>query len=170
MSKQSAGVLLYRFKNRDLQVLLVHPGGPFWAKKDTGAWSIPKGEIEENENAFAAAKREASEEMGISLKNIDLSFFIELSPVKIRSDKTVFAWALESDFDTKKLKSNFFEMEYPPKSGKQKQFPEVDEVGWFSIEKAKIKINKGLTPILSELTETIKHKIEKPERENKNPK
>lgn len=156
MSKQSAGIVLYRFKNETPQVLLVHPGGPFWAKKDTGTWSIPKGEIEENENAFAAARREAYEETGINLATYDASSFIELSPVKIKSGKTIFAWAVEGDFDINEMKSNSFEMEWPPKSGKQKQFPEVDKAGWFSIEEAKLKVNKGQVPMLEEVTEKLK--------------
>jgi len=137
--------------------LLVHPGGPFWAKKDVGAWSIPKGEIEENENAFAAAKREAAEETGINLERIDPSLFIELTPVKIKSGKTILAWAVEEDFAIHELKSNSFEMEWPPKSGIRKQFPEVDKAGWFLIEEAKMKINIGQVPILEEFVEILKH-------------
>jgi predicted NUDIX family NTP pyrophosphohydrolase len=156
MSKQSAGIILYRFKNKTPQVLLVRPGGPFWAKKNIGNWSIPKGEIEENENAFAAAKRETSEETGIHFEHIDHSLFIELSPVKIKSGKTIFAWAIEEDFDTNEMKSNFFEMEWPPKSGQRKRFPEVDSAEWFSIEEAKDKVNKGQVPMLDELAEKLK--------------
>lgn len=169
MSKQSAGILFYRFKNKILQVLLVHPGGPFWAKKEIGAWSIPKGEIEENENPFAAAKREASEETGIGLTHINPFLFIALSPVKIKSGKTIFTWATEADFNTNEIKSNSFEMEWPPKSGKKEQFPEVDKAAWFTIEEATIKINKGQVPILEELTMIVKHKIRKLEGKNKNP-
>lgn len=156
MPKQSAGILLYRFRNEIPEVLLVHPGGPFWAKKDTGVWSIPKGEIEENEDPFAAAKRETTEETGINLATLDASPFIELSPVKIKSGKIIFTWAVEGDFDTNKIKSNSFEMEWPPKSGQKKQFPEADKAGWFSIEEAKIKVNKGQVAILEELACKIK--------------
>ena len=156
MLKQSAGILLYRFKNKIPQVLLVHPGSPFWSKKDTGVWSIPKGEIEENENAFAAAKREVSEETGVRLENMDSSLFIKLNSVKIKSGKTIFTWAVEGDFDTNEMKSNSFEMEWPPKSGKQKQFPEVDKAAWFSIDEAKTKINTGQVAILEELGEKLR--------------
>lgn len=163
MHKQSAGIILFRCKNKIPQVLLVHPGGPFWAKKDVGAWSIPKGEIEENENTFATAKREATEETGINLEHIDPSLFIELTPVKIKSGKTILAWAVEKDFAIHELKSNSFEMEWPPKSGIRKQFPEVDKAVWFSIEEAKIKINQGQIPILEELSRLIKHWPQKTE-------
>ncbi len=153
MSKQSAGILLYRLENNILQVLLVHPGGPFWAKKDIGTWSIPKGELEENENAFTAAKREACEETGIRLEHIDPSMFLELNPVKIKSGKTIFTWAVESDFDVRILTSNFFEMEWPPKSGIKEKFAEINKAAWFTIEEAKIKINSGQVPILDEFVE-----------------
>lgn len=156
MPKKSAGILLYRFRNEIPEVLLVHPGGPFWAKKDTGVWSIPKGEIEENEDPFAAAKRETTEETGINLATLDASSFIELSPVKIKSGKIIFTWAVEGDFDTNEIKSNPFEMEWPPKSGQKKQFPEADKAGWFSIEEAKIKVNEGQVAILEELAGKIK--------------
>src|SRR6185437_7289153 len=109
MSKQSAGILLYRFRNQISEVLLVHPGGPFWAKKDNGAWSIPKGEIEDDENPFAAAKRETAEETGMNVEIMNLSSFIELRPVKIKSGKIIFAWAIEGNFDTNEIKSNSFE-------------------------------------------------------------
>jgi len=156
MSKQSAGILLYRFRNQISEVLLVHPGGPFWAKKDNGAWSIPKGEIEDDENPFAAAKRETAEETGMNVEIMNLSSFIELRPVKIKSGKIIFAWAIEGNFDTNEIKSNSFEMEWPPKSGQIKQFPEADKAGWFSMEEAKIKINNGQVPILEELADKIK--------------
>jgi len=156
MPKQSAGILLYRFRNETPEVLLVHPGGPFWAKKDKGVWSIPKGEIEENENPFAAAKRETAEETGMNVEIMNTSSFIELSPVKIKSSKIIFTWAVEGDFDTNEIKSNSFEMEWPPKSGQRKQFPEADNAGWFSIEEAKIKVNEGQVAILEELADKIK--------------
>lgn len=155
MSKRSAGILLYRFQNGTLQVLLVHPGGPFWVKKDNGAWSIPKGEIEENENPFAAAKREAFEETGINLETINASSLIELNPVKIKSGKIILTWAAEGNFDANKIKSNLFEIEWPPRSGLQQQFPEVNKAGWFSIEEAKSKVSNGQVSILEELAEKI---------------
>lgn len=156
MPKQSAGILLYRFRNETPEVLLVHPGGPFWAKKDKGVWSIPKGEIEENENPFAAAKRETAEETGMNVEIMNTSSFIELSPVKIKSSKIIFTWAVEGDFDTNEIKSNSFEMEWPPKSGQRKQFPEADKAGWFSIDEAKIKVNEAQVAILEELADKIK--------------
>lgn len=160
MPNRSAGILLYRLRNKIPEVLLVHPGGPFWAKKDEGVWSIPKGEIEENENPFAAAIRETAEETGLDLRTINTSSFIELSPVKIKSGKLIFIWGIEADFDTDEIKSNSFEMEWPPKSGQRKQFPEVDKAEWFPIEKAKVKVNKGQIAVLEELADKIKMKSE----------
>ena len=123
MSKKSAGILLYRIKNKMLEVLLVHPGGPFWIKKDAGAWTIPKGELNVDEEPFDAAIREMKEETGIILKGN----FIELTPVKQKGGKLVYAWAKEQDVDLSDIKSNEFEMEWPPKSGKKKIFPEIEK-------------------------------------------
>src|SRR5205807_8201425 len=122
MSKKSAGLLLFRETAAGLEVLLVHPGGPFWAKKDDGSWSIPKGEFEDGEEPLAAAKREFEEEMGVPATGE----FMLLKPLKQPSGKLVFAWAVRSDFDPSRLKSNMFSMEWPPKSGLQREFPEVD--------------------------------------------
>ena len=139
MSFHSAGILLYRFVDQQLQVMLVHPGGPYWVSKDLGAWSIPKGLIEEDEPALEAAKREFKEETGFEV-NGD---FIELGALKQPSKKIVHAWALEQDLDTTKIVSNTFELEWPKHSGKLEEYPEVDKGEWFDIEQAKTKISKG---------------------------
>jgi predicted NUDIX family NTP pyrophosphohydrolase len=148
MPKHSAGVLLYRKLDNMMQVFLVHPGGPFWKNKDDGAWSVPKGEYEDDEDSLDAAKREFYEETG---QYID-GRFIKLNPIKQKSGKIVQAWAVEGDIDHQNIKSNFFEMEWPPKSGKTQQFPEVDRGEWFSIEMALIKINPGQVGLLEELS------------------
>jgi predicted NUDIX family NTP pyrophosphohydrolase len=145
-SKKSAGLLVYRLRNGELEVLLVHPGGPFWAKKDEGAWSIPKGEIAENEDSLKAAKREFFEETGFEADGN----FIALTPVKQASGKWVYAWAVEGDCDAGAIKSNTFSMEWPPRSGDKKEFPEVDRAGWFPIEMARQKILKGQVSLLEE--------------------
>jgi len=139
MPKQSAGILLFRRKDDQLQVFLVHPGGPFFKNKDQGVWSIPKGEFLDGEEAFDAAKREFSEETGLTI-NGD---FIPLNPVILKSGKKVYAWALEGDADHENIVSNLFEIEWPPKSGKKQSFPEIDRASWFDSETAKQKINVG---------------------------
>lgn len=151
MAKQSAGLLFFRFKKIILEVLLVHPGGPFWAKKDAGTWSIPKGEIKESEDPLATAIREVQEETGIESEGN----FIELTPIKQKSGKIVFAWAVEDDFDASCITSNTFEMEWPPKSGRQKSFPEIDKAEWFTIEQAERKILEAQLPMLKELTSIL---------------
>lgn len=135
--KKSAGILLYKRVDKQLFVLLVHPGGPFWKNKDAGHWSIPKGEFGEEENAFDAAIREFEEETGTRLDG----HFIELSPVKLKSGKVVYAWALEKDLDAAAVVSNTFEIEWPSKSGSLKSFPEIDKAQWFTVEEALEKIN-----------------------------
>ena len=130
-----------------LEVLLVHPGGPFWAKKDDGAWSIPKGELEDGEDPLLTAKRELEEETGI-VASADL---IPLTPVKQPGGKLVYAWAMRGEFDSAALKSNTFSMEWPPKSGRQQEFLEIDRAAWFSIAEAERKILKGQLDFLSEL-------------------
>ncbi|MDP1747650.1 MAG: NUDIX domain-containing protein [Bacteroidota bacterium] len=152
MHKNSAGILLYRFKNTSLEVLLVHPGGPFFTKKDSGAWSIPKGEFLEVENSLDAAKREFKEEIGVDVPD---SNFIELSPIEQKSNKTVYAWAFQGDIDTSTIKSNTFELEWPPKSGKMRAFPEIDKGEWFTITTAKEKINVRQVPLLDELQKKV---------------
>lgn len=125
MSKQSSGILLYRQKNDQLEVLCVHPGGPFWKKKDLGAWSIPKGEFED-EDALLAAKREFEEETGIPIDGE----MVALTPQKQKGGKVVYAWAVEGDLNPEDIRSNTFELEWPPKSGKRQQFPEIDKAEW----------------------------------------
>lgn len=147
MPKKSAGILVYRKAGRSFEVLLVHPGGPYWANKDAGAWSIPKGEFDDNEDALSAAKREFEEETGIKISGV----FIELTPVKLKSSKTVFAWAVEGDVDPLKIISNEFEMEWPPRSGKMRSFPEIDKAAWFSLVDAEIKINSQQIKMLEEM-------------------
>ena len=151
MSKKSAGILLYRTKNKILEVLLVHPGGPFWLKKDEGAWTIPKGELNADEEPFDAAIREMKEETGIILKGN----FIELTPVKQKGGKLVYAWAKEQDIDLSEIKSNEFEIEWPPKSGKKRSFSEIDKADWFDIKTAKEKINAGQLPLIEELIKKL---------------
>jgi predicted NUDIX family NTP pyrophosphohydrolase len=144
--KQSAGLLLYR-QRKDLEVFLVHPGGPFWAKKDLGAWSIPKGEFSEGEDALAAAQRELAEETGFSVDGA----FRALQPVKQSGGKIVYAWAVEADCDPQKITSNTFSLQWPPKSGRMQTFPEVDRAAWFSISEAREKINSAQTALLEAL-------------------
>ena len=152
MSKKSAGILLYRFKNKNLEFLLVHPGGPFWKNKDEGAWSIPKGEFDDDEKPLEAAIRELKEETGIVLKGD----FIELTPVKQKSGKLVYAFAKEHDLDPSQIKSNEFEMEWPPKSGKKKMFPEIDKAEWFDKKIAKDKIITAQLSLVEELDSKLK--------------
>lgn len=146
MPKKSAGLVLFRRRDR-LEVLLVHPGGPLWAKKDDGAWSIPKGEIEDGEDPLLAARREFEEELGSPVSGE----FMALAPIRQASGKLVQAWAVEADFDTATFRSGTFSMEWPPRSGRQQEFPEVDRVQWFAIESARQKINKGQVLLLDEL-------------------
>jgi predicted NUDIX family NTP pyrophosphohydrolase len=150
MAKQSAGILLYRKIDDQLQVFLVHPGGPFFKNKDDGSWSIPKGEFLDDEDALTAAKREFLEETGQSVDGN----FIPLNPVMLKSGKKVFAWALEGDINHEVIVSNLFEIEWPPKSGKKQSFPEVDRAAWFDIETAKLKINGAQVGFIEELSST----------------
>ena len=147
MIKQSAGILLYRLKKGSLEVFLVHPGGPFFVKKDLGAWSVPKGEFEDDEDALVAAKREFLEETGVAVDGE----FRALTPVRLKSGKVVSAFALEHDIDGSKIKSNSFEMEWPPKSGKMKSFPEIDRGDWFDVTMARQKINPAQVALIEEL-------------------
>lgn len=152
-TKHSAGLLLYRFSNLELEVFLVHPGGPFWKGKDVGAWSIPKGEFDPEESAIDAAKREFVEETGFEAP---LGALLELRPVKQPSGKVVHAWAIQADIDASRLRSNSFQMEWPPRSGVQCDFPEVDRGEWFRLEAAKEKILVGQKPILETLQFVLK--------------
>lgn len=151
MGKLSAGILLYRRMNKHLEILLVHPGGPFFAKKDEGAWSLPKGEFNEGDDPLAAAKREFHEETGTEINGE----FIELKPVKLKSGKKVFAWAVEGELDASEIRSNSFELEWPPRSGKFKVYPEVDKAEWFDYPTAKLKINVGQVPLIEELERNL---------------
>jgi len=146
-AKTSAGLLLYRMHRGTLQVLVVHPGGPLWKHKDDGAWSIPKGEYAPTEDALAAARREFEEETGLRPEGP----FLELAPVKLRSGKVVRAWAVEGDCDPARLLSNTFRMEWPPRSGRWAEFPEVDRAAFLSIEEARIKLNPAQVPLLDDL-------------------
>lgn len=146
-AKTSAGILLYRYQKGILEVLLVHPGGPFWAERDLGAWSIPKGLIDPGENPLEAALREFREETGFNVND----HFMQLSPVKTRSGKVVRAWAAEGDCAPSAIKSNTFTLEWPTGSGRQQEFPEVDKAEWFDVEEAKKKINPGQVGLLDEL-------------------
>lgn len=157
MSLRSAGILLYRRPTQALEVFLVHPGGPFWAKKDDGAWSIAKGLVDEGEALEAAARREFEEETGV---RIDAPL-IELGAFRQPSGKIVVAFAAEGDCDADAIRSNEFEMEWPPKSGRMGRFPEVDRAGWFSPEVALVKILKGQRPIVQVLTQRLGTKAAK---------
>jgi predicted NUDIX family NTP pyrophosphohydrolase len=150
--KTSAAVLLYRRRRHEVEVLLVHPGGPFWAKKDLGAWSIPKGEFNPGEgDGLLVARREFEEETG---QPID-GDFIPLEPIRQRGGKVVQAWAVEGDLDVARLKSNSFTMEWPPRSGKFRSFPEVDRAEWFAIAEAKERILQSQRGLLEQLEAAI---------------
>jgi predicted NUDIX family NTP pyrophosphohydrolase len=151
MPKQSAGVVLYKLTDGLLQVFLVHPGGPFFRKKDEGAWSIPKGEFVDGEEPLAAAQREFEEEVGKPVSGN----FIKLQPIKQKSGKVVHAWAVEGDIDHEQITSNLFEMEWPPKSGKMASFPEVDRAGWFTADVARLKIIPGQAAFITELEKLV---------------
>ncbi len=154
MSKKSAGIVLYRINNNTPEFFLVHPGGPFWKNKDLHTWSIPKGEFDENENVFQAALREFREETGSTIKT---EKSIPLTPVKQKGGKRVYAWGVKGDINPETIRSNTFEIEWPPKSGKKALFPEVDKGAWFDIEQAKEKINPAQFAFLEELMRKIKN-------------
>jgi len=147
MAKQSAGLLVYRERLGQLEFLLVHPGGPFFKKKDAGAWTIPKGELLPNEEPFQAARRECQEELGFE----PTGSFIPLSPVKQKAGKIIHPWAVLADWDTSRLRSNSFSLEWPPRSGKVQEFPEVDQAAYFDLATAEIKINPAQISLLHEL-------------------
>jgi len=148
MPKRSAGILMYRRAGNELEVLLVHPGGPFWARKDLGAWSIPKGEYSESEDALAVAVRELEEETGCR----PAGDFVPLGEIVQKGRKVVTAWAAEGDFDVTTLQSNEFEMEWPPKSGRKQRFPEVDRAGWFPLGEARRKILESQAEFIDRLS------------------
>jgi len=149
--KQSAGILLWRKKGGAIEVFLVHPGGPLWAKKDAGAWSIPKGEFAEGESPEDAAVREFGEETGFSVA----CELVPLKPLRQASGKTVHAFAVAGDCDAHGIRSNHFSMEWPPRSGKRQEFPEVDRAGWFDLTEARKKMLRGQTGFLDELGEML---------------
>jgi predicted NUDIX family NTP pyrophosphohydrolase len=152
VAKSSAGILLYRGEGESLEVLLVHPGGPFWANKDEGAWSIPKGEVEAGEEPPICALRELEEELGSSL-GLTAEHLSELGEVRLKSGKRVQGWAAEGEFDPTDLRSNTFVMEWPPHSGSEREFPEVDRAEWFSPERAREKINLAQVAFIDRLLE-----------------
>ncbi|MHB0770531.1 NUDIX domain-containing protein [Bradyrhizobium sp. 5.13L] len=150
MPRNSAGILLYRMRP-DIEVLLVHPGGPFWRNKDLGAWSIPKGEYPDGQDAEAEARREFAEELGLELTGP----LTALGDVKQRGGKTVTAFAIELDIDTRNIRSNTFELEWPPRSGQRQSFPEIDRAEFFALDEAARKINDGQRPLLERLARLI---------------
>jgi predicted NUDIX family NTP pyrophosphohydrolase len=147
MAKASAGLLPYRWRGGRLEVFLVHPGGPFWAKKDAAAWSAAKGEVEQDEALLDAARREFAEETGLALAGS----FLPLAPARQPSGKLVHVWAIETDIDPAAIRSNAFTLEWPPRSGEIRQFPEVDRAGWFGLVEARGKIHKGQVALLDDL-------------------
>lgn len=151
MGERSAGMVMYRWREGRLQVLLVHPGGPYWAKKDAGAWSIPKGRIAENEEPLAAARRELEEETGLTARPP----FIPLGSIRYKRGKIVDAWAFEGDCDPRTLRSNEMTMQWPPRSGKRVTFPEVDRAAFFPLDEARVKINAAQAALLDELVRRV---------------
>jgi predicted NUDIX family NTP pyrophosphohydrolase len=159
--QRSAGILMYRKTKHGIEVFLVHPGGPFWKNKDAGAWSIPKGLIGEDEDPLACARREFEEETGFAVDGD----FVSLGSVKQAGGKQVLAWAVEGDCDPAHLKSNEFELEWPPRSGRRQRFPEVDRGQWFAPAQARGKILPGQRPILERLLKTCENtSVRKPEK------
>jgi len=151
--KQSAGILMYKVDDGDVQVLLVHPGGPLFAKRDEGFWSIPKGEYGDDEAPLAAAVRELQEETGAAID--DTMQLLELGSVKQKNGKVVVAWGAEADFDVSTLVSNTFELEWPPRSGVNREYPEIDRGEWFGVEAARAKINAAQAAFLDRLMELL---------------
>jgi predicted NUDIX family NTP pyrophosphohydrolase len=152
MPATSAGILLYRRRPGGLEVLLVHPGGPFWARRDAGAWSVPKGEYEPGEDPLAAARREFAEELGTATPEGPVE---ELGGVRQKGGKRVRAWGVEGDLDAETIVSNTFELEWPPRSGRVIEVPEVDRAGWFSLEQAREKINPAQAELLDRLARAV---------------
>jgi predicted NUDIX family NTP pyrophosphohydrolase len=150
-SKKSAGIVLYRHRRGILEIFLVHPGGPYWANKDRGAWSIPKGEYQDGEQPLQAAQREFLEETGVAISGP----FLPLAPVRQASGKVITAWAIEGDLDPTKLRSNHFVMQWPPKSGVMQSFPEVDRGAWLSVPECQAKLLAGQRPLLEQLVELV---------------
>jgi len=151
VAASSAGILMYRGSGLSVEVLLVHPGGPFWRNKDDGAWSIPKGEIEPDENPEDVARREFLEELGSRLAGP----LQPLGEIRQRGGKRVHALAIKGDLDLESVKSNTFEMEWPPRSGRRQEFPEIDRAGWFALPVARVKILQGQRPLLDRLEKLV---------------
>ena len=152
MPKLSAGLLLYRVTDDGVEVLLGHPGGPFWARKDDGAWSIPKGEHGPDEDPFAVALREFEEEMGSPVPAVDV---VPLGAVRQSGGKVLTVWAAEGDLDAGRCVSNTFELEWPPRSGRLQEFPEIDRAAWFGLPEARTKLLKGQVPFLDRLRDDV---------------
>jgi predicted NUDIX family NTP pyrophosphohydrolase len=151
MGKLSAGLLMYRIRNGELEFLLAHPGGPFWKNRDAGSWTIPKGELNEDEDPLACACREFEEELGISPQPP----FIELTPIVQKGGKTVHAWAFAGDCAVESIRSNTFKLEWPPKSGRFQEFPEIDRVEFFNLTTAQLKLIPAQFPLLEELQQKL---------------
>ena len=151
MPVQSAGLLIYRQRGHGLEVLLAHPGGPFWTRRDSGAWSIPKGELSPGEDPLAGARREVAEELGWT----PAGAVISLTPIVQKAGKIVQAWAIEADWNPAMLQSNTFELEWPRGSGRVQHFPEVDRAAWFSIDEARQRIIPSQVPLLDQLTQLV---------------
>lgn len=147
-TKQSAGLLLYRMRGAQVEVFLVHPGGPFWARKDLAAWSIPKGEIDADDEALATALREFVEETGFA---VPAGKLLPLRPIRQAGGKVVHAWCVQGDVDAAAVRSNVFTLEWPPQSGKLREFPEVDKAAWFTLADAREKLHKGQVALVDEL-------------------
>lgn len=147
MAKMSAGLLMYRAVDGQIQIFLVHPGGPFWRNKDQGAWSIPKGEYTEDEDPLTAAQREFTEETGFTARGP----YLPLNPIRLKSGKRVLAWAFQGDGDPGQVTSNNFQLEWPPRSGQFRDFPEVDRAAWFSLQEARVKIHPEQVSFLEQL-------------------
>lgn len=162
MAKKSAGILLYKYRDEMLEVLLVHPGGPFWKNKDEGSWSIPKGEYEDDDEPFAVAKREFNEETGYNIDEITkCGTYHELETLKQPSGKKITAWATEGDCDSRTIMSNLFSIEWPPRSGNITEFPEVDRAEWFPINEANVKILKGQKGFIDQLCKLLAYDASK---------
>lgn len=147
----SAGLLMFRKTGHNLELFLVHPGGPFWAKKDAGAWSIPKGLVDQNEDKVAAAQREFTEETSL----VASGPFIELGMVRLKSGKLVHAWAFQGDCDPSEIRSNTFKIEWPPRSKQMKEFPEIDQARFFSVTEARQRVNQSQVPFIDRLVQIV---------------
>ena len=152
MAKHSAGILLYRMRDGGPEVLLVHPGGPFWTNRDLGAWSIPKGEHDDGEDPLACARRELEEELGAPIAIVDP---IDIGTVRQKAGKVVHAWAADGDFDPALLRSNTFTMQWPPRSGREQTFPEVDRAEWFGPDEAREKLIPAQAVFLDRLADAL---------------